>query len=137
MPHQIIEYSVNLAARIDMDALLRLLHEQAAALDMLPVGGLRTRAVARTQYRIADGHADNAFINVTLRIAAGRSLEDRQHAGETLFAALCGHLQTVSSSSPLAISFEIQEIDPVLRWKKNNLRNYLSARSGGEEAGSQ
>jgi 5-carboxymethyl-2-hydroxymuconate isomerase len=38
-------------------------------------------------------------------------------------------LQPISSSSPLAISFEMQEIDPQLRWKKNNLRDYLAKRA--------
>lgn len=128
MPHQIIEYSANLAERTDIDELVRVLHETAAAIDVLPVGGLRTRAVARQHYRIADGHTDNAFINVMLRIAPGRSAEDKKAAGETLFGALCDYLSPVFDSSPLAISYEIQEIDAELRWKQNNLRAYLQKR---------
>ena len=128
MPHQIIEYSANLAERTDIDELVRVLHEAAAAIDVLPVGGLRTRAVARQQYRIADGHADNAFINVTLRIAPGRSAGEKQAAGEALFEALCRYLAPVFDASPLAISYEIQEIDAELRWKQNNLRDYLQRR---------
>jgi 5-carboxymethyl-2-hydroxymuconate isomerase len=64
-----------------------------------------------------------------LRIAHGRSLEVRQAAGEKIFKALCDFLEPISSSSPLAISFEMQEIDPQLRWKKNNLRDYLAKRA--------
>ena len=48
--------------------------------------------------------------------------------GEAIFDALCQLLEPVSSSSPLAISFEIQEIDAVLTWKKNNLREYMAKR---------
>jgi len=128
MPHQIIEYSANLAERVDIDALVHRLHETAAAIDVLPVGGLRTRAVSREHYRIADGHGDNAFINVVLRIAPGRSFGERKAAGERLFNALCEFLAPVYESSPLAISFEIQEIDADLRWKQNNLREYLDKR---------
>lgn len=128
MPHQIIEYSANLGSRIDIDALVAALHQAAADIDALPVGGLRTRAVAREHYRIADGHPDNQFINVTLRLAAGRSTAVRKAAGDTLFTALCDFLQAAYSSSPLAISYEIQEIDAELRWKKNNLRDYLARR---------
>ena len=128
MPHQIIEYSANLGSRIDVDALVTVLHETAAGIDALPLGGLRTRAVAREHYRIADGHADNAFINVMLRLAPGRSFEVRKAAGETLFAALCDFLGPTFSTSPLAISYEIQEIDAELRWKQNNLRDYMAQR---------
>ncbi|MDX1482194.1 MAG: 5-carboxymethyl-2-hydroxymuconate Delta-isomerase [Woeseiaceae bacterium] len=128
MPHQIIEYSANLADSVDIDALVTTLHEAAAAIDVLPVGGLRTRAKAHEHYRIADGHPDNAFVNVILRIAPGRSFEERKEAGETLFAALSDFLQHVYDASPLAISYEIQEIDADLRWKQNNIRGYMAAR---------
>ena len=128
MPHQTIEYSANLEPELDIEALVRVLHETAASIDALPIGGLRTRAVARQHYRIADGHPDNAFINVFLRIAPGRSFDVRTAAGEKLFQALCEYLEPIYSSSPLAISYEVQELDADLRWKKNNLREYLAAR---------
>lgn len=129
MPHQTIEYSANLDQLLDIDELVRVLHETAAGIDALPIGGLRTRAVARQHYRIADGHPDNAFINVFLRIAPGRSFEVRKAAGEELFQSLCQYLETIYSSSPLAISYEIQELDADLRWKKNNLREYMTKRA--------
>ncbi len=128
MPHQTLEYSANLEPELDIDALVTALHETAASIDALPIGGLRTRAVAREHYRIADGHPDNTFINVFLRIAPGRSFDVRKAAGEKLFQALCDYLEEIYSSTPLAISYEIQELDADLRWKKNNIREYLAAR---------
>ena len=128
MPHQTIEYSANLEPELDIEALVRVLHETAASIDALPIGGLRTRAVARQHYRIADGHPDNVFINVFLRIAPGRSFDVRKAAGEKLFQALCEYLEPIYASSPLAISYEIQELDADLRWKQSNLRDYLAAR---------
>jgi 5-carboxymethyl-2-hydroxymuconate isomerase len=128
MPHQVIEYSANLERVVDIDALVKVLHETAAGIDALPIGGLRTRAVARQHYRVADGHPDNAFINIFLRIAPGRPFDVRKAAGEELFQALCDYLEPIYSSSPLAISYEIQELDADLRWKKNNLRAYLAER---------
>ncbi len=128
MPHQTIEYSANLEPELDINALVTALHETAASIDALPIGGLRTRAVAREHYRIADGHPDNTFINVFLRIAPGRPFDVRKAAGEKLFQALCDYLEEIYSSTPLAISYEIQELDADLRWKKNNIREYLAAR---------
>jgi 5-carboxymethyl-2-hydroxymuconate isomerase len=101
---------------------------KAAGIDALPIGGLRTRAVARQHYQIADGHPDNTFINVVLRLAPGRPFDVRKAAGEKLFEALCDYLEPSYSSSPLAISYEIQELDADLRWKKNNLRDYIAQR---------
>ena len=129
MPHQIIEYSKNLDAEIDIDELVRTLHETAVGVEALPVGGIRTRAVRRDHYRIADGHADNAFINVTLRIATGRTPDEKRDAGERLFRALVRFVDAVYASRPLALSYEIQEIDPEFRWKESNIRNYMAKRA--------
>jgi 5-carboxymethyl-2-hydroxymuconate isomerase len=128
MPHQIIEYSANLESRIDIESVVDGLHEAAMGIDGLPLGGLRTRAAKREAYQVADRHPDNAFVHVILKLGHGRPLEKRREFGEALFAALCDLLEPVSSSSPLAISFEIQEIHPDLTWKKNNLRDYMASR---------
>lgn len=133
MPHQTIEYSKNIEERLDIDGFVRALHEAAAGIDALPVGGLRTRAVARQHYQVADGHPDNQFVNIVLRIAPGRAPEVKKAAGETLFKAACEYLEPVFSKSPLAISYEIQELDAELRWKQNNLRDYMAQRKEGTD----
>lgn len=129
MPHQIIEYSVNLDELLDVDELVATMHAAAAAVEAFPLAGLRTRAVARQHYRIADNHRDNAFVHVVMRIGRGRKLEARQEAGMTLFDALCAYLEPIQSRTPLAISYEVQEIDTDQRWNKNNLREYLKERA--------
>ena len=129
MPHQIIEYSANLESRMDIQALVDGLHENAMGIDGLPLGGLRTRAARRDNYQVADEHPDNAFVHMVLKLGHGRDQETKQRFGEAIFSALCHLLEPVSSTSPLAISFEIQEIDAVLTWKKNNLRDYMAKRS--------
>ena len=129
MPHIIIEYSGNLDADLDIEELIGALHETAISIDALPIGGIRTRAARREHFEIADGHPDNAFINVTLRIARGRPLEVRMDAGEKLFAALTRHVAAIYDSRPLALSFEIQEIDPDTRWKQGNIREYMARRA--------
>ena len=129
MPHQIIEYSANLEDLLDIQALVDGLHENAMAIDGLPLGGLRTRAVRRDNYQVADQHPDNAFVHMILKLGHGRSEEKKKAFGDAIFDALCRLLEPVSSTSPLAISFEIQEIHPTLTWKKNNLREYIAKRA--------
>ena len=133
MPHQIIEYSANLDADMDIDELVAALHEAAASIDALPIGGIRTRAVRRDHFRVADGHPDNTFINVTLRVAEGRTLEVRQHAGEHLFKTLCDFVEPIFNRRPVSLSCEIQEILPDTRWKHSNIRDYMAKRSNQNE----
>jgi 5-carboxymethyl-2-hydroxymuconate isomerase len=129
MPHLTVEYSANLETDIDIESLLRVLHETACNIEAFPMPGIRTRAVARKHYEIADGHPDNGFVSLMLRIAPGRPFDVRKAAGETVFAALCNYLEPIYSSKPLAISFEMQELDGEFRWKKNNLRDYIAKRT--------
>jgi 5-carboxymethyl-2-hydroxymuconate isomerase len=128
MPHLTVEYSANLAPVLRLPQLLDALHTTAAGIAAFPRAGLRTRAARRDDYVIADAHPDNAFVHVVLRIAHGRSLEVKQAAGERLFAALCQFLEPVLATTPLAISFEIQELDPVLNFKHGNIREHMAAR---------
>jgi 5-oxopent-3-ene-1,2,5-tricarboxylate decarboxylase/2-hydroxyhepta-2,4-diene-1,7-dioate isomerase len=133
MPHVVVEFSANLRGRADVPALLRALHDAALATGVFPRGGTRTRAEERTDYLIADGHPDNAFVHVTLRIGHGRDLATRRHAGQQVFDALCAALAPAFAETPLAISFEVQEIDPETSWKHNNVHHYVAARDAGRE----
>jgi len=129
MPHLTIEYSGNLENRVDVSTLVQALHDAALATGIFPEKGLRTRCAPRNAYRIADGHPDNAFIHVVIRIGSGRDISTRRRAGDTIFAALLEATHEDQDRCPLALSLEIQEIDPELSWKKNNLAEWMSARS--------
>ena len=135
MPHQIVEYSSNLDGVMDVRGLVDCLHAAALETGVFPLAGLRTRAVRRECYRIADGHPDNAFVHVLLRIRFGRSLADRERAADSISKALFEFLADLGETRPLAISLDIQDIDPHTNRKHNNLRRYLAERgSGGEGA---
>ena len=133
MPHIVIEYSSNIGDRMGLDRLIERLHATAIGTGVFPLGGTRTRAAERTHYRIADGHPDNAFVHLTLRIGHGRDAETKARAARAVFDALCEHLAALFEAIPIGISFELQEIDPALSFKKNNLHDYVSARQAGKE----
>lgn len=130
VPHLVVEYSANLKGALDLDALLDRLHATAVATGMFPLGGIRVRAYRADDYRIADCAPDNAFVHVTATVGSGRSLERRAAAARELFAALCAELASLAARSPLAISFNMREFDPVLNFKKNNLHEYVEQRAG-------
>ena len=128
MPHLIVEYSANVEGTIELDSLLDKLYAEAIESGMFPVGGIRVRAFRADHYHIADGHPDNAYVHVTALVGHGRPLDLRQRVSEQLFAALCAHLEGLFDRSPLAISFNMREFDPVLNFKKNNLHEYVRQR---------
>ncbi|MCP5371754.1 MAG: 5-carboxymethyl-2-hydroxymuconate Delta-isomerase [Hyphomicrobiales bacterium] len=131
MPHVIIEHSANITGTMDLDGLIARLHAAALETGVFPLGGLRTRAAERTRYRIADGHPDNGFVHVTLRMGHGRDPATKRAAAEHVFAALCDHLEPLFRTSPLGISLEVQEIDPDLSFKHNNLHDIVARRRQG------
>lgn len=131
MPHITVEYSANLRPKMVPGDLVECVHRAALRTGVFPVGGTRTRAVERSCYRIADGHADNAFVHVVMRIAHGRDLETRRRCGDEVFAELCRFLAAIFETSPLGISLEVQEIDPAVSWKKNNLHDHVRRRAEG------
>ncbi|MGI9326370.1 MAG: hypothetical protein ACR2PZ_14205 [Pseudomonadales bacterium] len=129
MPHQIIEYSANLDQKLDIAGLVLALHQCAATLEPLPLAGLRTRAYPTRDFAVADRHPDNAFIAVYLRIAEGRPLAVRQALGEALFQCLTEYTAELFALTPIALSYELQEIDPITRWNQNNLKEHLQSRA--------
>ena len=132
MPHIIVEYSANLRDEIHLDALLERLHRTALETGIFPIGGARTRAAERSHYRIADGHPDNGFVHVMLRIGHGRDAKAKAEAAGRIFDALCAHLAPRFDAGPLGITLEVVEIDPALSFKKNNLHEYVRQRGARE-----
>lgn len=131
MAHIVIEYSAGLRGWLDLPAFLAAVHQAALSTGVFPIGGIRTRAYEAQHYVIADGHPDNAFVHLSLKVGHGRHLETRKRACETIFEAACRYLAPLFETLPLGISLEMQEIDPVLTYKKNNLHDYVKRRQGG------
>ena len=128
MPHIVIEYSANLRDSVDFPRFLAALRASALATGVFPLGGIRIRAYQADHYLIADGHPDNAFVHIMLRVGHGRDLETRKHACDAIFATATEQLARLYEQIPLGISLEMQEIDAVLTCKKNNLHEYVKRR---------
>jgi 5-carboxymethyl-2-hydroxymuconate isomerase len=128
MPHALIEYSANLEAQLDFPRFLTALRDSALATGVFPIGGVRVRAYRADHYVIADGHPDNAFVHIMLRVGHGRDLATRKRACEAIFTTACAQLAELYERVPLGISLEMQEVDPVLTCKQNNLHEYVKKR---------
>lgn len=122
MPHVIVEYTANLNPGADMPALLRKINAVLIGQgDVFPTGGIRSRAIELTDYRIADGKADDAFVHVTLKIGAGREAATKKRACDALFDTVKAHFADQFDRRYLALSMELYEFDEGATYKHNNI----------------
>src|SRR5437588_11266090 len=100
MPHLTVEYSANLKDHVDIFKLVETVHHAALRTGVFEVAAIRTRAAGRDYYVIADGHRDNAFVAISVRVAPGRLPETRKRVGQELFDAACEFLKEVYEKTP-------------------------------------
>lgn len=131
MPHLTVEYSTNLASKVDILKLVEAVHGAALHTGMFEAAAVRTRAAAREHYVIADGNPENAFVAIWVRVGPGRPPETRQAAGQEIFDAACEFLKDVYEAGPLAISLEMQEMDNTAAFRKKNIKVAVSGKERG------
>lgn len=125
MPHFQLEYSANLEQVIDMAALCEALRAEAAQIDTFPMPGIRVRATRIDHYAIADGNAAHGFIDLSVRLRAGRSQCVKHEAIERIFAALKHFAAPAMATHSIALSAEMRDIDASLSPKFGNIREHL------------
>ena len=130
MPHIIIEHSANLAELTDIGELVAAVH--AAALDdgLPALDALRTRAVSRQHYRIADGNPAYGFVYLTARIGPGRESAAVERFLARLMDTVDEALAPLLPNHPVALSAEIQFIEPSQRIMRNHIRTHLDQADG-------
>lgn len=127
MPHVTVEYSANLESALDMHGFCVALKDAAAASGVFPPAGIRVRAFACTHSVIADGQTRHGFIDVSLRLRAGRTQAARTTALDALWAAALAFTATHMARAPFMLSMELREIDARLSRKESSIRAYLPA----------
>jgi 5-carboxymethyl-2-hydroxymuconate isomerase len=130
MPHIQIDYSANLESRLDVAGLCRVLRDAAVATGILPLAGIRVRALQADHVVIADGNPDHAFLDISIRLRGGRSDAAKAEATALIFAAAEAFCAGVMASSSFMLSMEMRDIDPALSPKASSIRKYLP---GGTE----
>lgn len=138
MPHIIIEYSANLRDALDPASLVEATHRAAAQTGAFQPDAIRTRAVQRDVYRVADGKPNRAFVHVVLRMRPGREPEMKQAIGQAVFEALCTELAPAFDAYRLGLTFELQEIDTRFRFMKDTpTARQIGAVSAGKQEGKE
>ncbi|MDF0546439.1 5-carboxymethyl-2-hydroxymuconate isomerase [Sphingobium sp. H39-3-25] len=125
MAHATVEYTDNLVGEFDLNRLLSKIAEEMRERSggVFPVGGIRVRAHRLSDYVIADGLcADDAFINIDVKMGVGRSEEFRQAFFSQLFEAIKVELGDLFERRPLALSLYVEEAEG---WKHNSIHKRL------------
>ncbi|MBN4865720.1 MULTISPECIES: 5-carboxymethyl-2-hydroxymuconate Delta-isomerase [Providencia] len=127
MPHFYAECTENIREEAKLPELFAKVNEALAGTGIFPLGGIRSRAIWLDTWQMADGKHDYAFVHMTLKIGAGRSLDDRQKTGEMLFDLIKAHFADLTAKRLLALSFTMEELDPILNYKQNNVHTLFKA----------
>ncbi|MDT0510228.1 5-carboxymethyl-2-hydroxymuconate isomerase [Novosphingobium sp. MMS21-SN21R] len=125
MAHATIEWTANLAGVFDLDALMRLIANQMRLHSdgVFPTGGIRVRGYRVDDYVIADGACDeDAFINIDVKMGAGRSAAFRKVFFDALFDEIRNFLGDLFDRCPLALSMYVEEVEG---WKHNSIHKRL------------
>jgi 5-carboxymethyl-2-hydroxymuconate isomerase len=108
MPHLTLEYTDNL--QVDVRPLLARLHTEVVATGAINLKGIKSRAIRHTEYRIADGNPDYAFVHVNLLIREGRSIEIQKEAARRVMGVLKETFGHRFDEGYLSLSVDIKEM---------------------------
>lgn len=119
MPHLTLEYTDNI--EIDVQPLLARLHEEVVATGAINLKGIKSRAIKHTQYRIADGNPDYAFVHVGLLIREGRPIEIQKEATRRVMAVLKDTFGYRFEKGYLSLSVDLKEMREGIALTEHNI----------------
>lgn len=125
MPHITLDYSPNMENRADIAGLCSHLRQAAAATGVFPLAGIRVRAFAASHASIADGDPQHGYIDISIRLRAGRDLDTRKRAAQAVFQAAQSFLEPALQEHSIALSLEMRDIDPELSPKCGTIRDHM------------
>ena len=108
MPHLTLEYSDNI--EVDVQPLLARLHEEVIATNAINLKGIKSRAIKHTQYRVADGDPDYAFVHVGLLIREGRPIEIQKEATQRVMKVLKETFGHLFEKRKLSLTVDLKEM---------------------------
>ena len=119
MPHLTLEYSDNI--EVDVQPLLARLHEEVVATGAINLKGIKSRAIRHTQYRIADGNANYAFVHVGLLIREGRPIEIQKEATQRVMKVLKETFGHLFEQRELSLTVDLKEMRDGIALTEHNI----------------
>ena len=128
MPHLSFEYSRGLGQMADLDSFARAMRDAMAETGVFPLGGIRVRGFEADVMAVADG-GNHHFLDMVLRMGAGRDAAVRGRVADTLYAAARAALEPQVRTA-FMLSLEVVEIDKALSRKSWNTVHAAVAATG-------
>jgi 5-carboxymethyl-2-hydroxymuconate isomerase len=125
MPHFHIDYSPNLEERVDIAGFCEVVRVAAVETGLFPLAGIRIRALKADHVVMADGNPDHAYIDLSVRLRAGRAPDAKKQAMAHIFAAAEAFCAEALANSSVMLSCEMRDIDPELSPKVSSIRRYI------------
>ena len=119
MPHLTLEYTDNL--EFEVQPLLARLHEEVVATGAINLKGIKSRAIKHTQYRIADGDSDYAFVHVGLLIREGRPIEVQKDATQRVLNVLKETFGHLFEKRKLSLTVDLKEMRDGIALTEHNI----------------
>ena len=111
MPHVVLEYSGNVLEKVEFNDFFKKLHSLIIENGPFKLKNIKSRAVRRQNFYVANGNESNAFIHLTLSILTGRELKLKQTLGEKILSFLKQEFARSYEEMSCSISVEIKELD--------------------------
>jgi len=108
MPHLTLEYTNNL--EFDVQDVLARLHSELTATGAINLKALKSRALRQSEYRIADGNPEYAFVHVNLLIREGRPIEVQKVLSQQVMKVLENTFGHRFENYFLSLSVDIKEM---------------------------
>ena len=65
------------------------------------------------------------FVHLTVLMGAGRTQDEKEKAAKAFFSVYEAHFIQCFEQRGMAMSFELKELEPVFKYNKNNIQDYL------------
>jgi 5-carboxymethyl-2-hydroxymuconate isomerase len=119
MPHIVLEYSIRLAERCDIDRLLLELHGVLGKYPSFVTDRIKTRAFPIAQ-RIVGSDPNREFVHVAISFSSGRDEESRKAFGQAILNVL---LQRIGGPDlKVSRSVEIRQFEPCMYFNDYDLK---------------
>jgi 5-carboxymethyl-2-hydroxymuconate isomerase len=110
MPHLVLEYSANVPGRPDLRRVLLDLHDAFAATGLFERKDLKSRAVRRELFAVADGAEDRPFVALSISILDGRPDEVKAALSDAALDVLVRAFPELVAEGRGAISVEVRDL---------------------------
>jgi 5-carboxymethyl-2-hydroxymuconate isomerase len=120
MPHLTLEYSANLAETPETKTLFAELHAALVEFQPIKLADIKSRAIRCENYHIGAGSPESVFIHLTVKILAGRSIEERRKMSQRMLGLLEKLFAQSLANQPCDITVDICEMERNTYGKKTN-----------------